>query len=209
MWHGSEIQRQVMAGITGGVAFALVYLGLHLVWWVGLIAGLAVYAAALLLIEAELPSATLPLPAQRFNPTEAVRLCEEAAVKLRRASQASHIDADTALALERLAQLVEEIGRNHLQEGRDLRQSRGFVGHYLPKIMAVVTSYVALSERTISAQSQERLQQIATVIRSYLPHVQSIHEACLENDFEKLELETAVLGDVMRLEHPAIQELAL
>lgn len=70
-------------------------------------------------------------------------------------------------------------------------------------MMAVVGDYVRLSERTVTVESQQRLQQVGELIRGYVPHVQNMYDACLENDFEKLELETSVLGEVMRITQSA------
>ncbi|MBU0654904.1 MAG: 5-bromo-4-chloroindolyl phosphate hydrolysis family protein [Gammaproteobacteria bacterium] len=203
-----EIWRQIVAGMLAALAFTAVYLGLSLVWWAALLIGLAIYAASLLLIERAPEDHEVyvyaNLTQQDIN--AAVRYCMQAARDLRAASKANRIDANTAIALERMAQLVEEIGRNYQQDARDLKHSRNFTNHYLPKILELVKDYTALSDRTITESSQERLKQVGGVIRGYLPNVQTIHDACLENDFEKLELETSVLGDVMKLAIPAAKE---
>lgn len=200
-----ELARQVVAGLLAAAAFTAVYLGVPLVWWAALLVGLAVYVASLLLIERAPESHEVYVFANltQADVQAAAAHCQQAAQELRTASQARRIDAETAVALEKMAQLIEAIGRNYLQDARDLKHSRSFAQHYLPKIQALVNDYVALSELTVSSSNaQTRLLQVGETIRGYLPHVQSIYDACLENDFEKLELETAVLGDVMRLANP-------
>jgi 5-bromo-4-chloroindolyl phosphate hydrolysis protein len=199
-----ELWRQIVAGILAALVFTLAYLGLNLVWWAALLIGLAIYVAALLLIERAPEDSEVYVYANltQADINAAVKHCQQAAEELRAASKANRIDANTAIALESMAQLVEEIGRNYRQDARDLKHSRNFTNHYLPKIQELVKDYVGLSERTVSEHSQERLMQVGSTIRGYLPHLQTIHEACLENDFEKLELETSVLGDVMRLANP-------
>jgi hypothetical protein len=200
-----ELWRQIAAGSLAALTFSVVYLGLGLVWWAALLAGLAVYAASLLLIE-RAPEDHEVYVYQNVTQAalnQAVQDCFDAARILRNASKASRIDATTAVALERMAQMIEAIGNNYQQDARDFKHSRSFITHYLPKIQELVSDYVALSERTVSAHSQARLGQVGNTIRGYLPHIETIHEACLDNDFDKLELETAVLGDVMRLANPA------
>jgi hypothetical protein len=203
-----ELWRQIAAGALAALAFTAVYLVLDLVWWVALLAGFAVYAASLLLIERKPEDNEVyvyeNLTRQDIN--AAVQQCLAAAKTLRSASKANRIDANTAIALEKMAQLVEEIGLNYQQDARDLKHSRNFSDNFLPKILGLVGDYVALSERTVSDASQERLKHVGSTIRGYLPNVQTIHDACLENDFEKLELETSVLGDVMKLVIPAAKE---
>lgn len=203
-----ELWRQIVAGMLAALGFSVVYLGFSLVWWVALLAGMAVHVASLLLIERAPEDSEVYVYANltQEDINAAVRQCTLAAKELRSASKANRIDANTAVALERMAQLVEEIGRNYQQDARDLKHSRNFTNHYLPKILELVKDYVALSDRTVTDSAQQRLQQVGSVIRGYLPNVQTIHDACLENDFEKLELETSVLGDVMKLAIPAAKE---
>lgn len=203
-----ELWRQIVAGMLAALGFTAIYLGFGLVWWAALLAGLAVYVASLLLIDRAPEDSEVYVYANltQEDINAAARQCTLAAKELRAASKANRIDANTAVALERMAQLVEEIGRNYQQDARDLKHSRNFTYHYLPKILELVKDYVALSDRTITDSARQRLQQVGSVIRGYLPNVQTIHDACLENDFEKLELETAVLGDVMKLAIPAAKE---
>lgn len=196
-----ELWRQIVAGVMAALVFSLIYLAASLVWWAALLAGAAVYIALLLLIERAPEDNEVYVYANltQEDVNTAAQQCEQAAASLLAASQTNSVDANTALALERMANLVSEIGKNYLQDPRDLKYSRSFINHYLPKIEELVVGYVDLSHKTITEQAQQRLAQVGSVIRGYLPHIQTIHDACLENDFEKLELETAVLGDVMQL----------
>ena len=200
-----ELPRQIVAGLIASLSFVIAYLGLTLIWWLALGMGIAVYAAALLLIEREPEDNEVFVydNITRFDINSAVESCRQAAEHLYHASRYNRIDTETAIAIERLSQLVEAIGNNYLSDGRDLKHSRIFISHYLPNMMAVVGDYVRLSERTVTVASQQRLQQVGELIRGYVPHVQNMYDACLENDFEKLELETSVLGEVMRITQSA------
>lgn len=200
-----ELPRQIVAGLIASLSFIIAYLGLTLIWWLALGMGIAVYAAALLLIEREPEDNEVFVydNITRFDINSAVESCRQAAEHLYHASRYNRIDTETAIAIERLSQLVEAIGNNYLSDGRDLKHSRIFISHYLPNMMAVVGDYVRLSERTVTVASQQRLQQVGELIRGYVPHVQNMYDACLENDFEKLELETSVLGEVMRITQSA------
>lgn len=199
-----ELWRQILAGLLAASAFSLSYLGLSLVWWVALLIGLAVYAAALLLIERAPEANEVYVHANltQADLNNAVQQCQQAATELQQASQTAHIDSETAHALTEMAQIISEIGRNYAEDPLDLKHSRSFISHYLPKILTVVRDYVSLSERSVTATSQQRLKEVGKAIQAYLPHVQTIHNACLANDFERLELETAVLGDILRLDNP-------
>ena len=109
-----ELWRQLVAGLVAGAAFTGVYLALNLVWWLALLIGLAVYGAALLLIERAPEDNEIYVYGNvtQFDIQAAVTQCEQAATQFRKASRARTLDADTALAIARLAQLVEAIGRN-------------------------------------------------------------------------------------------------
>lgn len=199
-----ELWRQLLAGLLASGGFMAAYLGANLIWWAALLIGVAVYIAALLLIERAPEDEEVFVHANltQADVNAAVEQCKQAAQALRKASRTNRIDADTATALERMAQLVDEIAVNYGQDPRDLKHSRSFVNNHLPKMMDAVNNYVSLSERTVSEQSQTRLLHVGAKLQGYVPHLQIIHDACLENDFEKLELETSVLGDVMKLDRP-------
>lgn len=196
-----ELWRQILAGLLAGGGFALAYIGLHLIWWVALIVGAAVYLAALLLIERAPEDHEVYVHSNitQQDVNDAVDYCNQAAKQLRQASRTKHIDGSVAHTFVQLSDHIEHIGANYEQDARDLKHSYSFIKMHLPKILAITEDYVSLSERTVSSQSQQRLAQIGHMIQDYLPPVQRIHDACLENDFEKLELETSVLGDVMKM----------
>lgn len=198
-----ELPRQIVAGLLAAGAFTLAYLGVPLVWWAALLVGVAVYVAALLLIERapEAYEVTVFANLTQADVQAAVQYCRQAAAELRAASKAKRMDAETAVALEKMAQLLDAIADSYRQDPRDLKHSRSFVQHHLPKIRTAVQDYVALGGLALTEQAQQRLVQVGATIRGYVPHIQSIYDACLENDFAKLELETSVLGDVMRLEN--------
>lgn len=196
-----ELWRQILAGIIAGAGFAAAYIGLQLIWWVALLIGVAVYGAALLLIERapEDHEVYVHSNVTQHDVNEAVDYCNQASKQLKQASRTKHIDESVAQTFIQLSELIEHIGTNYAQDARDLKHSYSFIKMHLPKILAITEDYVSLSERTVSDHSQQRLAQVGHMIQDYLPPVQRIHDACLENDFEKLELETSVLGEVMKM----------
>lgn len=198
-----ETGRQIVAGLLASGVFALVYIVLALKWLPALGIAVAVYIAMLLLIQ------RAPEDHERYiyeNLTQhdldkAVNACRQTAKKLQRVSHSTkRLDGETATSMEKLAQLVDHIADNYQEDPRDLKHSLSFVKHYLPRLNTIVDHFASLSSKALTPDSQQRLAKIGQAIRHYVPHFQSIYDACLENDFKKLEFETSVLGDVMELE---------
>lgn len=197
-----ELWRQLLAGFFAAGAFGFVYLFLSLQWLPAIAIALAVYIALLLLIE-RAPEDSEVLLHQHLNKNDlqkAVDYCRMAAKKLGKVSRVKSIDTETATAMQQLAQLVERIADNFQDDPRDLKHSIPLLKHYLPKLLDIAQDFEQLSKKLASTQQQQRLKKIATRIQSYVPHFQAIYDACLENDFKRLELESDVLGDVMKIQ---------
>jgi DNA repair ATPase RecN len=197
-----ELWRQLLAGFFAAGAFGFVYLLLALKWLPAIAIAFAVYIALLLLIERQPEDSEVLLP-EHLNQDDlqkAVDYCRTAAKQLSKVSRVKSIDADTASAIQKLAQLVERIADNYQDDPRDLKHSIPLIKHYLPKLLSIVQDFEQLSKKLDSTQQQQRLRKIATRIQSYVPHFQAIYDACLENDFKRLELESDVLGDVMKIQ---------
>lgn len=199
-----ELTRQTTAGGLASIAFSGTYLGMSMVWWVSLLIGASVYAGSLLLIERKPEEEEIFVAGTltQNNVDEAVRQCKFSAHELRKVSRMTQVDDETSESLKRMSHLIDEIAKNYEQDPRDLNHSRSFVNNHLPKMMTLVKSFASLSERTVSEQSQSRLAKIGESLRGYESHIEVIQNACLDNDFKKLEWETSVLGDVMKIDRP-------
>jgi len=198
-----ETWRQLSAGILASAAFAIVYLVFSLTWQPALGIAVAVYIAAFLLIERapEDHEVYVHENLTQNDLDKAIKYCRQAANKLSKVAQLKQIEARSAEALKNLAELVDHIADNYKDDPRDLKHSLSFVNHYLPRLLNIVQDFESLSAKALTPESQNRLHQIGNNIQAYVPHFQSIYDACLENDFKRLELETSVLGDVMKIEN--------
>jgi uncharacterized membrane protein YccC len=196
-----ETTRQLLAGISASGVFALVYILFALKWLPALGIAFAVYIAIMLLIERAPEDSEVYIYENltQHDLDKAVATCRQAAKKLQQVSKINHMEKETAESLEKLSQLVNHIADNYQEDPRDLKHSLSFVKHYLPRLNTIVDNFENLSGKALTPESQQRLSKIGHNIQGYVPHFQSIYDACLENDFKKLELETDVLGDVMKL----------
>lgn len=198
-----EIWRQISAGLIASVAFATTYLTFALTWQAALGVAVAIYIAVFLLIE-RAPEDHEVFVHENLTQNDlekAIKYCYQAANRLKKTAKLKQIEQPSANALKKLSDLVKHIADNYKDDPRDLKHSLSFVNHYLPRLLNIVQDFESLSTKALTPESQHRLQQIGHTIQTYVPHFQSIYNACLENDFKRLELETSVLGDVMKIEN--------
>jgi 5-bromo-4-chloroindolyl phosphate hydrolysis protein len=203
MFQLKEIWRQTLAGLFAAGAFSVVYLLLSLKWLPALAIAFAVYIALILLIE-RAPEDYEILVHKNLNQDDvnkSIAYFYQANKKLRQVSHIDHVDDNTSTALRNLAELVKRIADNYRDDPGDLKRSIPLIKQYLPRLLDIVDNFEKLSKKTSeTAHLQARLDKIATTIQTYVPHFEAIYEALLENDFKRLELESEVLGDVMKMQ---------
>lgn len=189
--------RQILAGLISSAVFLAMFLGLVLVWWVALVAALLVFAAMLLLIGRK-PDDDEILLASRTTEAdirEADRLLTDAIQRLAQAEDrmpdAERADVETMLAH------VESIQSQVLADPKDYRRARRFITSYLAAMVETVERYAELAEKS-RGRHEDRLAPLAERIRSYVPALERIDTACLENDFLALETQIDALAAQMK-----------
>ena len=204
-----EIGRQLIAGAGASVAFLGLYLGASLVWWAALLPALAVYVGAVLLIprakeahEIEIGDGLTKADLER-----AVRQCRDAAAELRSLAADPKLSEAMAGTLQTLARIVDEIGDNFWKDPRDMVSARGLTDHHLGAVLEVARAYVDLRRSPLlGPEAEARLDRARTAIEGYVGHFQAIYDACLANDFQKLEVSTAALSQILQVEAPVRPE---
>lgn len=189
-----EPLRQLVAGLLASAAFLFFYFPLALVLWAAAALALLVYGGALIAIGRR------PPPARRWladgvseaDLNAALMALREAARRLERADAAAPAPQRGDYAA--LARLVERIAGHHRRDPTDLKHTRRFVRHDLPRMVETVEGYVDLSRRAAGVEP-ERLAELGRMIAVYRPALEKIDRACLENDFAALEIETEVLSE--------------
>ncbi|MEO1471595.1 MAG: 5-bromo-4-chloroindolyl phosphate hydrolysis family protein [Pseudomonadota bacterium] len=193
----TPLGRQVVAGTASALAFLGLYLALGLAWWLALGGAIAVQVAVLMLVEAREPG----LPAGDGIDDEelraAVNRLTEAASRLRAATLKAR--GPQKQTFRRMAELVEAIRGHHVADRRDFRHTRPFVNTTLGRMVASVEGYLELDSKARGA-NRERLEALSERIEGFVPVLERIDQACLENDFIALEVEVEVLGDQLARE---------
>lgn len=188
--------RQLLAGALAALAFLGLFFGLSLVWWAALGLGVVVYFALLLVIRRRTPADEIMVSSRvsAADISAAGRALGEAAARLN-ATEAKVPEPDRA-ALADMSAHLQSIRRNVLADPQDFRSARRFVNNYLPVVVQTVEAYGTLAERA-GPKHSDRLSALGGQIRSFVPVIEEIDRACLENDFAALEVQVAALATQM------------
>ena len=187
--------RHLAAGLAAAAAYLILFFSLSLVLWAAIAGALTVYAATLLLVRRR------PPPAERMLAEDV----SEADLNIAVAALIKASDAIEALEdrdppardrgiFRRMAAALRRIARHHQQDPRDLRHTRRFLRHDLPRMVETAEAYVDLAGRAGGAEAA-RLSDLSKRIHGFAPVLDRIERACLENDFMRLEVEAEVLSE--------------
>lgn len=189
----AEGPRQMLAGLVSAAAFLGFYLKLMLVWWLSLVLAVLVYGAVLLIVRRKLRADEITAGAgvTQADLVEAGRIMDRAAVRLE-ATHPKLPDTD-AQVVAQLAAHVRSIRAQIMSDPQDYRRARRFISSYLGNMVDTVERFAELTAKT-RGQHEARLQPIAARIHAYLPALEKIDAACLENDFTALEAQMNALA---------------
>ncbi|MEO1331388.1 MAG: 5-bromo-4-chloroindolyl phosphate hydrolysis family protein [Pseudomonadota bacterium] len=191
--HLPETARQLLAGAAAALAFLAAFFGLSLIAPVAVGAALIVYVALLLLVRRTPPPDAVILAdgVSEADLSAALEAIETAADRLRAAD--ARAPASDAGLFARMAEILRRIRGHHARDPKDLRHTKRFLRHDLPRLVETSEAYVDLANRAGPSEA-DRLAQLSTRIGGFVPALERIEQACLENDFHKLDVETDVLS---------------
>ncbi len=201
----NELVRQLTAGAAASAVFLAGFLGAALVWWLALGLAAGVYAGVVLLVPRKREAHEIEVTAgvTRAELDHAIGLCRGAAAELTKLSESPAIRAEMAESFRRLADIVAAIGEDFQADPRDLRHSRGFVDHHLGALLEIARTYAKLRAARLDAAGEQRLSAARARILGYVDRFDAIYQACLANDFQKLETSTAALDQILEIDAPA------
>ncbi|MBM7069726.1 5-bromo-4-chloroindolyl phosphate hydrolysis family protein [Actibacterium sp. 188UL27-1] len=189
--------RQILAGCASAVIFLTLYFGLTLVWWAAFGLALVSYLALLLLLPRKPLDDEIVLSGTttQADLSEAARIMDNAAYRLLNA--VLRIPEEERGTVEAIIDHVRSIRQQVSIDVEDYRRARRFITSYLGNMVDAVESYADLSEKS-RGQHSERLAPLAERINSFVPALQKIDAACLENDFLALESQMEALDFQMK-----------
>ena len=193
----AETYRQIVAGSAGASMFLFAYFGLTLTSWLAVSLGLLSYLALTLLIRPAVPAGDRMVAdgVTAADLQTSLTALSEAAGRLRALEERA--PSEDAGVFAHMAEILTRIGSHHSRDPRDLRHTRRFIRHDLPRLVETSEGYVDLAARS-GAGARDRLAQLAARIRGFAPALDRIDQACLENDFMALEVEAEVLSEQLK-----------
>ena len=198
-WRGRV---QLRAGLAALGVFLLLLLGLRLRNWLPFVAAAAVYLGLLWYWRAESwggrPArrpVALPDGVSRASYDEALAALGAAERELRALTAAA--PAGDVPTVRRMAELVGSIRTHHEANPAHVPRTRAFVRHTLDRMVAAVAGYVDLAGRAAPQKDErdERLAEISRRLQGFLPVLERIDRACIENDLMALEISVEVLDE--------------
>lgn len=184
--------RQLLAAALASVAFLALFLKAGLVWWLALGLAVLVYGALLLMIPRRRPLSEVMVSDQVSAQDIAKATAALTAAINRLDAAARAMPQGDSLSLGEMSRHLASIRELIKADPRDFRQTRQFVGYFLPLIVTTVESYVELS-KLAQGENATRLAELGKVIQGFAPVVQKIDQACIENDFTALEAQVSAL----------------
>src|SRR5690606_29741908 len=96
--------------------------------------------------------------------------------------------------IRRMADQVEAIRTHHEANPAHVPRTRIFVRHTLGRMVAAVAGYVDLAGR-VRPEGDGRLAEIRRRLEGFVPVLERIDRACVENDLMELEISVEVLDE--------------
>lgn len=191
----SRKRAQIVAVLGATAIFAILLFGLRLRGYLPFVVGVFAYLALLVTFlprrRKERP-VELPDGVDRAEFERTISDLDSGARKLR-TFKVEVPPADEPL-FEHMADLLDRIREHHLANPSHARRTRTFVRHGLRRIIDAVGDYAALVRRANDGQ-KDRLAEISRNIENFVPILEKIDQACVENDLMALEINIEVLND--------------
>ena len=188
----SDGPRQIIAALIASGAFLALFFPASLVWWAALGLAGVVYFALLLLIPRR-PALAEVMVSDQVSAQDIARATAALTAAITRLDAAAKAaPKDNTLDLPDLSRHLASIRDLIKADPRDYRQTRQFINYFLPMIVTTVESYIALA-KLAQGDNAARLAELGSTIKGFVPVVQKIDQACIENDFAALEAQVSAL----------------
>ena len=187
--------RKILAGVLAiGVFVALVGF-LKLRNWMPFVAAGAVWAGVILATAEPRPRKG-PGGAKdrkgRKEEDQAISLFDQVAKRLRR--MARKAPGHDVPRFQRMADLFETLKKHHIANPAHAVLTRKFRKHVIGRMLATIEDYIALAKRA-GPDQQDRLGQISRQLAEFIPVLERIDQACIDNDLTELEVNVEVLSE--------------
>jgi hypothetical protein len=190
-WRG---RAQLKAGAGAIAVFVVLLLGLRLRSWLPFIAAAMTYLGLLWALRAPPRPRRVALPEGISRADYEAAIRELAAAERELGALAAVAPANDTALVRRMAGLVEAIREHHEANPDHVARTRVFVRHTLGRMVAAVAGYVDLAQRA-GPDRDERLAEIRRRLDGFVPVLERIDRACVDNDLMALEISVEVLDE--------------
>ena len=191
----SRKRAQIIALVGAVVVFVATMLVLRRPGLAPFAVGTFAYVALLLALwpkNRQSPPKPLPEGVKRADFEFAIERLHHGVIHLRNAIAEAPL-ADGPL-FERMAELLDTIREHHVANPSHVTMTRTFMRHTLGRIIETVREYVELASRAGTDQS-DRLAEVSRQFEGFVPVLEKIDQACLDNDLTALEINVEVLNE--------------
>ena len=165
-------------------------------WLVALILAMAVYGGVLLLIARRKRLSEIHV-ASRVTAEElkdAATTLASAATRITAA--AVSVSRDRSSSLTSIAEDLEVIRDNILEDPNDFRAARSFLNVHLPVVVEVVETYAKLAKRQ-TPETEARIRELGDRIEEFGQPIRRIRNASTEADLNALDTQVSVLSEIL------------
>lgn len=187
--------RKILAGLLAIGVFVLLVGFLKMRNWMPFVAAFAVWGFVML-ATAKPRVRKGPGGAKdrkgRKEEDQAISLFDQVAKRLQRlARKAPKQDTQR---FQRMADLFQTLKQHHIANPAHAVLTRKFRKHVIGRMLATIEDYVALAKRS-GPDQQDRLSKISRQLAEFIPLLERIDQACLNNDLIELEVNVEVLSE--------------
>lgn len=196
----SDLKRQqnrakIVAAVSAITVFLVMILLFRMRNWMPFVAAGAVYAGVILGTWPILKRArriTLPDSVAREDFELAIGAMTNGITRFRDAAREG-LAVDRPM-FKRMAKLVKSIRAHHEANPLHVQRTRTFVRNTLPRIVEAVGTYLELRQRA-GTDHYGRLSDVSRQMQAFVPVLEKIDRACVENDVMALEINVEVLNE--------------
>ncbi|MEM6661326.1 MAG: hypothetical protein AAF666_04020 [Pseudomonadota bacterium] len=177
--------RTMVAILCAGLVFLAMLRGLRLVNYMPMLAAIGTFFAVWIALRPSKKESEAP-------PDSAVEELTQAGNRLMEFAK-NCPPADVPL-FQHLAKLIRVLRDHHRASPDHIERTRSFRRHALPRMIGAIEDYLDLARRAGSDQD-DRLAEISRQLEGFVPVLEKIDKACIENDLIALEVNIEVLNE--------------
>lgn len=199
----NEINRQIISGMIGAIALAVLAMSTDYVFWFSLSISAAIGLGTYFTIPAKKDPDEVDLaPGVTQADLNAATALMGDYIRKFEDINARAADPDLRRSIGEMIEMLKKIRKNFQDDPRDLAISSApqFLDQYLVRSYDIVAQYVRLSSMALDDRRKERLSDAEDTIRRIQAGFEDFYHECLKNDFMDLEVDSETLKAIIDMD---------